>query len=214
MCNHVHLVVIPRKATSLALTFKQTHGRYATYWNASQQSSGHAWQARFYSCPLDQSHLWAALRYAERNPVRAGLVERAEEWGWSSAAVHCGMRANDGLLELAQWQQRWDSSSWRPYLREKDSEEEAAAIRQCTPSGRPLGTAEFVKAMEAATQRCLTPQKRVGGRAKQTPPMTNKPHSALMKGEVMGEIPVCPRFPCPRFPFRFPFCRRGSCTPP
>jgi len=72
--------------------------------------------------------------------------------------------ANDGLLELGQWQERWDSSSWRQYLREKDSEEETAAIRECTHTGRPLGTAEFVRAMETITQRRLIPLKR--GRSK------------------------------------------------
>ena len=164
--NHAHLVVIPGKATSLALTFKQTHGRYATYWNAGHQSSGHAWQGRFYSCPLDQRHWWAALRYAERNPVRAELVEAAEEWRWSSAAVHCGITANAALLELGQWQERWDTSSWLQYLREKDSEKETAVIRQCTHTGGPLGTAEFVQAMETVTQRRLTPLRR--GRRKRT----------------------------------------------
>jgi len=160
MSNHVHLVVIPCKLTSLALAFKQTHGRYAAYWNARHKSSGHAWQGRFYSCPLDPSHLWAAPRYAERNPVRAGLVETAEEWRWSSAAVHCGLAPSDGYLELEMWRKRWDSTSWRSYLRAPDREEETEAIRRCTHTGRPLGTAEFVAAMETATQRCLTPQKR------------------------------------------------------
>ena len=37
MSNHVHLVVIPRKSTSLALALKQTHGRYAAYWNAGHK---------------------------------------------------------------------------------------------------------------------------------------------------------------------------------
>jgi putative transposase len=158
MSNHVHLVVVPCAATSLALVCKQTHGRYTTYWNVRHKSTGHAWQAGFYSCPMDQAHLWSALRYTERNPVRAGLAEAAEEWRWSSAAVHCGMAANDGLLDLAAWQGRWDSESWRRCLREKDAEEEIAAIRECTYTRRPLGLAEFVQAMEAATQRCLSPE--------------------------------------------------------
>ena len=86
-----------------------------------------------------------------------------------SPAVRGGVVANDGLLELGRWQERWDSPSWRQYLREKDSEEETAAIRQCTHTGRPLGTAEFVQAMETITQRCLIPLKRgrrkkVGGK--------------------------------------------------
>ena len=66
MSNHVHLVVAPRKPKSLALAMKQTHGRHASYWNARHSSSGHAWQGCLYSCPMDQPHLWAVLRYAER----------------------------------------------------------------------------------------------------------------------------------------------------
>ncbi|HEY2392330.1 MAG TPA: transposase [Candidatus Angelobacter sp.] len=54
MSNHVHRVMVPHQADSLANALKQTHGRYATYWNASQGKSGHVWQGRFYSCPLDQ----------------------------------------------------------------------------------------------------------------------------------------------------------------
>jgi putative transposase len=62
MSNHVHLVMVPRGADSLALALKHTHGRYAAYWNAKHGTSGHVWQGRFYSCPLGQDHLWQALR--------------------------------------------------------------------------------------------------------------------------------------------------------
>ena len=87
----VYLVVIPHKPEALAFAFKQAHGRYASYWNASHRSSRHAWQGRFYSCPLDRTHLWEALRYTELNPVWAKLVSKPEEWPWSSAAAHCGI---------------------------------------------------------------------------------------------------------------------------
>jgi REP-associated tyrosine transposase len=95
MSNHVHLVVIPRKAKALATALKRAHGRYAAYWNAAHASSGHVWQGRFYSCPLDSGHLWEALGYAELTPVRAGLVPHAELWRWSSAAAHCGKAEPD-----------------------------------------------------------------------------------------------------------------------
>ncbi len=67
------------------MALRQVHGRYAAYWNAAHTSSGHAWQGRFYSCPLDEAHLWQALRYAELNPVRAKMVPEAVAWPWSSA---------------------------------------------------------------------------------------------------------------------------------
>jgi putative transposase len=72
MSNHVHLVTIPRKADELSLALRHTHGRYASYWNALHQCSGHVWQGRYYSCPLDPLHLWKVLRYTELNP---------ENWG-------------------------------------------------------------------------------------------------------------------------------------
>src|SRR3954469_8442721 len=53
MSNHVHLIAVPQELESLSHTLKQTHGRYAAYWNTLHHSSGHVWQGRFYSCPLD-----------------------------------------------------------------------------------------------------------------------------------------------------------------
>ncbi len=52
--------------------------------------TGHSWQDRFFSCPLDDMHLWRTLAYVERNPVRAHLCSKARERRWSSAAAHCG----------------------------------------------------------------------------------------------------------------------------
>ena len=162
MSSHVHLVVIPRGKDALSLTLKQTHGRYASYWNARHASSGHVWQGRFYSCPLDSSHLWVALRYVELNPVRAGLAASPELWTWSSAAAHCGTVEPDACLEMQSWRQRWDVTSWREYLAVQEVESELKAIRQCTHTGRPLGTPEFVKRLEDTMQRQLARQK--GGR--------------------------------------------------
>jgi hypothetical protein len=57
------------------------------------------WQNRFYSCALDEVHLWTALRYVERDPVRAQLVTRPEDYFWSSAAAHVGYGARPALLD-------------------------------------------------------------------------------------------------------------------
>jgi putative transposase len=162
MSNHVHLVVIPRKTESLASTFKATHGQYASYWNAAHHSSGHLWQGRFYSCSLDPAHLWEALRYTELNPVRAGMVSSAAQWKWSSAAVHCGAAEPDACLEMAPWRERWTTVSWQSFLGLGETEAELALIRQCTHTGRPFGTSDFVQYLEQTTQRKLAPRK--GGR--------------------------------------------------
>jgi putative transposase len=159
MSNHVHLVMVPNKADGLAQALKHTHGRYASYWNAGHGSSGHLWQGRFYSCPLDQPHLWEALRYTELNPVRAGLVADAASWPWSSAAVHLGETTANGLLEIEPWQHHWSENTWRTYLAAGEKQSDLAAIRHCTYTGRPLGTTEFIRQLEHSTQRRLAAQK-------------------------------------------------------
>lgn len=163
MSNHVHLIAVPRSSQALARALKHAHGRYAVYWNARQFSTGHVWQGRFYSCPLDDSHLWAALRYVELNPVRAGMVERAETWEWSSAGAHCDTGEPDPMLEMERWRKRWTGVEWRDFLAAQ-STGEARALRESTHTGRPLGSAEFVARLEKLTLRPLAPQK--GGRPK------------------------------------------------
>ncbi len=159
MSNHVHLIAVPTTTEAMAQTLKQAHGRYASYWNARQSATGHVWQGRFYSCPLDLSHLWAALRYAELNPVRARLVRAPEQWPWSSAAAHCGLISPDPRLHMETWQKRWTPSEWRQYLAEGESQTELSALRRCTHTGRPLGTPDFVSSLEKVILRRLTPRK-------------------------------------------------------
>jgi len=175
MSNHVHLVMVPHQADALAKALKHTHGRYAAYWNGKYHSSGHVWQGRFYSCPLDRPHLWEALRYTELNPVRAGMAAEAEAWIWSSAAVHCGTTAAEGWLAMEEWQGRWDVASWRNYLEAGETESERMAVRQSTHTGRPLGSEEFVHELEEAAMRPLAPRK--GGR-----------HAKEAKDERQGEL--------------------------
>jgi len=166
MSNHVHLLLIPHQAEALAKALKATHGRYAAYWNAAHTTSGHAWQGRFYSCPMDEGHLWPALRYTERNPVRAGLVKEAAGWNWSSAAAHCGSGEPDLCLAMERWRRRWTPKTWRQYLEEGESESELRDLRRSTYTGRPLGSEGFVAHLEAKTQRRLAAQK--GGRPRRT----------------------------------------------
>ena len=107
MTNHVHLVVVPAEPDGLQSVFKPLHMRYAQHVNREKNWSGHLWQGRFFSSPLDEAYLWSCVRYVERNPVRAGMIERAEEYRWSSARGHCGL-AEDGLVTS-------DSNHWKAF---------------------------------------------------------------------------------------------------
>src|ERR1700677_985261 len=132
MSNHIHLIVTPAKPDSLSRALKDTHGRYAAYWNATHHSSGHVWQGRFYSCPLDEAHLWEALRYTELNPVRAAMVTKAENWDWSSAAAHCKGNETAAWLAMHLWRDRWSPDTWRGFLNAGVSELKLTAIRRST----------------------------------------------------------------------------------
>jgi putative transposase len=163
MPNHVHLIAVPDREGSMRRALRNAHGRYAAYLNARQASSGHVWQGRYYSCPMDDDRLWTALRYVERNPVRAGMVRDAADFPWSSARSHLG-GGWDGWIDLTPWSERWTLEEWRAFLAATEFERESEAIRRSTHSGRPLGSARFVERLETALARPLLARR--GGRPK------------------------------------------------
>ncbi len=144
MDNHVHFIVIPREEDSLAKVFSISHMRYSQYFNKKKKASGHLWQGRFYSCVLDEDYLVAALRYVERNPVRAGIVRKPWRWKWSSAGVHVGQ--GDGVINLENITTLIDTTAeeWKEYIDLDENEEEVENIRKHTLLGRPLGTKDFI----------------------------------------------------------------------
>ncbi len=88
MDNHIHLIAIPRNETGLAKAIGEAHRLYTRRINFREKVRGYLFQGRFFSCPLDNSHLYSAVRYVERNPVRAKIVKNAWDYNWSSAAYH------------------------------------------------------------------------------------------------------------------------------
>ena len=92
---------------------KHAHQRYTRAINAREKWTGFLWQGRFGSCAMDEGHALAAVRYVELNPVKAGLVERAQDWRWSSARFHVEGR-EDGLTARAAFLDR--IADWPGYL--------------------------------------------------------------------------------------------------
>jgi len=148
MPNHVHLVAVPREAQGLARAIGEAHRRYTRRINFRKEWRGYLWQGRFGSCVMDREHCLAAARYIERNPVRAGLVKRAWEWPWSSAAAHVSGRGD--ALVAAGGPLAAEVSNWRRFLMSEDDAEEAYALRSHLRTGRPLGDEAFVARLEKA----------------------------------------------------------------
>ena len=159
MTNHVHLLAVPRTGDALANALGHTHRDYARYHNTRSAKSGHLWQARYYSCPVDEPGVCTVAAYIERNPVRAGLVELAEHFPWSSAVAHVTDHDDADLLDDVPWRDEYPKECWREVLR-IGIEDEALGqrIRRATMSGRPFGSAEFTEELELVSHRRLRPR--------------------------------------------------------
>ena len=158
MTNHIHLVVTPAAADALAKGIGSTHLKYTRYINRLHGRCGHLWQDRFFSSPLDEEYFWRAMRYVERNPVRARLVRKAWRYRWSSAAAHVSGRDGTGLLDLAGWAEALGpAGDWSAWLARPEDEAVVARLRRWTLRGCPLGSDSFVSKLERAVGRRLRP---------------------------------------------------------
>ena len=158
MTNHVHLIVSGGRSNSLARTMGCTHGLFARRQNRLHKWSGHLWANRFFSTPLDEEHLWTAVRYVEMNPVRAGLASNPCDYRWSSARAHAGYVADPLLSAERPFPGRVED--WQAWLTGYGDSEGIDVIRRNTSTGRPSGSPEFVSYLEARLERTLTPEKR------------------------------------------------------
>lgn len=154
MPNHVHLIAVPPRPEALAEAVGATHLRYTRLINRREKWTGYLWQGRFASFPMDEDYLLTCARYVGLNPVRAGLTARAIDWRWSSVRPHLEGRS-DPLLTPQPLQARV-GASFADFF-ELDVEDEARRkLRRASTTGRPLGAAAWVKALEAATGRNLS----------------------------------------------------------
>ena len=157
MPNHVHLIATPETADGLRRAIGEAHRRYSLAINRREDWTGHLWQGRFNSFPMDQAHLLSAARYVELNPVRARLARRAQDYPWSSAAAHLAAQ-DDRLAKTGPLLALVDD--WAEFLDDGLEASAAEALRRHERSGRPLGGESFLAALERRLGRTLAPQRR------------------------------------------------------
>jgi putative transposase len=157
MPNHVHLIVVPESEDALRRAIGEAHRRYTKHVNFLHGWVGHLWQGRFTSFPMDETHLLAAARYVELNPVRAKLAKKPSDWPWSSARAHLNGTADplvkaDPLLDMVP--------DWQAFLADGLDDKTAETLRRHEHTGRPLGGEAFLESLETSLDRVLGPQKR------------------------------------------------------
>jgi putative transposase len=180
MPNHVHLILVPSDAEGLALAVGEAHRRYTAFVGARGKWTGHLFQGRFGSVAMDEDHLAAALRYVALNPVKAGLVKRAQDWPWSSTrALIAG--ESDARVEVGPALER--VGAFAPFLAGaiEGGADEALWKRLLSAEtvGRPVGEETWVKGLERRLGVRLAPQKR-GPKTRRDP--AEPPASGLFDG--------------------------------
>ena len=154
MTNHIHLILRPTTKEGLQRALKPLHMRYAQRINKSKGWKGHLWQGRFFSSPLDEAYTWSALRYVERNPVRAKMVEKSEDYPWSSASFHCGLVKNP-LLTPSHLEDVISQEKWSDWLALPESEKTIHVLRRNIEKGLPCGADEFIEKLEKLANKPL-----------------------------------------------------------
>jgi putative transposase len=157
MTNHVHHVLVPPRGDALAKALGRTHWRYTQYVNRMHGRSGHLWQNRFFSSAMDDDHCLLATRYAERNPLRAGLCRTAKRYRWSSAAAHCSGKDALGVLDMNTWNKLAAGLDWENELSLMVEPPDARRIRLSSHTGRPLASDSFISKLERRLGRRLRP---------------------------------------------------------
>jgi putative transposase len=136
MPNHFHFVLRPVADDGLS---KWAHWLLTSHVHRHRMrhaSVGRIWQGRYKAFPVQSDpHLFAVLRYVERNALRAGLVSRAEAWPWGSLARRSRPPADEvPALHAADL-----PPNWHARVNEAESAAELRDLRISVNRGTPYG---------------------------------------------------------------------------
>ena len=132
--NHFHLLLWPHADGDLSRWMQWLLTSHVRRYHRLRGTSGHIWQGRFKAFPIQQDdHFLTVLRYVERNPRRAGLVRRAEDWPWSSLALRA--QRSKLLADLPVDLPR----GWTARVNQPETPAELAAVRASVMRGAPYG---------------------------------------------------------------------------
>ena len=163
MPNHWHFVVRPTTDTQLTDFFRLLTVTHTMRWHAHYATggTGHLYQGRFKSFPIQSDeHLLTVMRYVERNPLRANLVQQAEEWEYGSAWAR--QQKQNTPEWLATPKKPSLPRNWRALVNKPQTDAELAALRKCIVRGTPFGNDKWTS--NAAKRLALESTTRPRGR--------------------------------------------------
>ncbi len=165
MSNHWHLLLWPQEDGDLSAFLRWTTQTHAQRYHASHGTVGigHLYQGRYKSFPVqDDLHYLTVLRYIESNPLRAGLVQTAPQWPWSSFSVR---RGRECILALAEGPMELPTN-WARLVHQHQEPSDLEAIEKSVRRGVPLGKVSWISATAERLQ--LTSTLRPRGRPRKS----------------------------------------------
>jgi putative transposase len=148
MTNHIHFLVTPVQKTSISNAMKVVGSRYAYYFNKGYARTGTLWEGRHRSSLIQSDrYLLTCMRYIELNPVRAYMVERPDEYRWSSHGINgwgdaSWLQPHDEYLSLGKTA-HVRCHAYRELFKSQLSEDDVHRIRKAAHYCQPVGDDRF-----------------------------------------------------------------------
>lgn len=166
MPNHLHLLVSPADKDGLARMMQWVGRHYVPYFNQKYHRSGTLWQGRYRAAVMDaERYLMMCSRYIDLNPVRAGLVNSANDYPWSSYQHHVGIKADPMLTEHPLYWALGNTpfereAAYRRAVEQGLDEQEVRTLSEATLKGWALGSDKFKTSLEKQVKRRVQPSRR------------------------------------------------------
>lgn len=141
MGNHFHLVLWPRKTGDLRRFMQWLTLTHTKRWQAHRRIAGEGplYQGRYKSFPIQPGgHLLQACRYVERNRLRAGLVQQAQDWPYCSLAKRLLEPPPAWLLPPAAWPVPLPAN-WLDRVNRPETEKDLETLHRSVNRGQPYG---------------------------------------------------------------------------
>ena len=163
MGNHFHLLATPQTETGLPQMMQAVGRSYVRYFNDTQTRTGTLWEGRYRSTLIQADrYLLACMAYIDLNPVRAGMVDDARSYPWSSHSCYVGLRHDKLVTPHAVYWALANTpfgreAAYADLVRSGISADQQADLTRSTLTGWAMGDAEFVADLQKKTNRRVNP---------------------------------------------------------